>query len=589
MTYHRGVSQAARSRWEWTLVVLAALAALVLGMVGFARLDPGAPFTELLYRSLQLFTLESGAVADGAAPLALEVARLLAPLVAAYAAVRALLLLFRDRLSLLRVRLFARRHAVVAGLGAKGFTLARRLAAAGERVVVVERRPDNPFAPGCRERGIPVVVGDASDPAVLARARAERAALLYVTTGEDRRNIDVGFALDALPIPARGPRPTVLVHLDDVALWRRLAARLVGGPRPRPFRVAFFSVRETAARRLVERYPPFPPAGDGPRRPTVLVVGGTGLGESVAVATAAAWRRSRPAEEEELTITVAGPAALRERAALAARQPELERACRLEAWEVELDALDRAPRADAVYVCLPDETEGLVAALALDSVRRAGDGPIVLAVEDAAGGLAAALRDRTARLRPFGVLGEALDPEVVGHGTNEILARAKHADYVASERARGTGPGENPSAVPWEELPDSLRESNRLFADSVGAKLAAAGCAVVPEPLADPDRPSFAFTDAEVEELARAEHDRWWRDLEADGWRYGPVKDAAAKLHPSLVPWEKLSEEERDKDREPIRSLPAMLALVGFGITRREEAPAPPAAEPAEVPLGSVG
>ena len=579
---------AARNRWEWTIVVVAAAVALVLGMVGFARLDPDAPFTELLYRSLQLFTLESGAVAEGSAPLSLEIARLLAPVVAAYAAVRAVLLLVRDRLSLLRVRLFARRHAVVAGLGAKGFTLARRLAEAGARVVVVERDGDNPSVAGCRARRIPVLVGDASDPAVLARVGAERAAVLYVTTGDDRRNIDVGFALDALPVPTRGPRPTVLVHLDDVALWRRLAARLVSGPRPRPVRVAFFSVRETAARMLVERQPPFPPTGGLPRRATALVVGGSGFGESVIVAAAAAWRRSRPAADEELAIVVAGPAAARERDVIARRHPELEQVCRLVAWEAELDDLADAPASDAVYVCLPDETEGLVAGLALDSARRSG-GPIVLAVTDAATGLASALRDRTARLRPFGVLGEALDPEAIGHGTNEILARAKHAHYVASELERGIGPAENPSVVPWEELDESLKESNRLFADSVGGKLAAAGCAVVPEPLADPEHPSFAFSDAEVERLARAEHDRWWNDLAAEGWTPGPVKDAAAKVHPSLVSWSELSEEERDKDREPIRSLPAMLAHVGFGITRGVDAAEPKAAGRTEVPLGSAG
>jgi hypothetical protein len=102
----------------------------------------------------------------------------------------------------------------------------------------------------------------------------------------------------------------------------------------------------------------------------------------------------------------------------------------------------------------------------------------------------------------------------------------------------------------------------------VGEKLEAANCSIVPAPLVDPNDPGFAFTAEEVEELAREEHDRWCRDLEADGWRFGRVKDPVAKRHPNLVPWEELTEDDRDKDREPIALLPSMLARAGFQIER---------------------
>ena len=43
-------------------------------------------------------------------------------------------------------------------------------------------------------------------------------------------------------------------------------------------------------------------------------------------------------------------------------------------------------------------------------------------------------------------------------------------------------------------------------------------------------------------------HDWWMRDKAAKGWTYGPVKDEAAKQHPSMVPYEELSAMERGKD-----------------------------------------
>lgn len=46
-----------------------------------------------------------------------------------------------------------------------------------------------------------------------------------------------------------------------------------------------------------------------------------------------------------------------------------------------------------------------------------------------------------------------------------------------------------------------------------------------------------------------ASHVAWLRDKEANGWRYGEVKDAEAKTHPCFVPYEELSAEQRFKDR----------------------------------------
>ena len=49
-------------------------------------------------------------------------------------------------------------------------------------------------------------------------------------------------------------------------------------------------------------------------------------------------------------------------------------------------------------------------------------------------------------------------------------------------------------------------------------------------------------------ESGAAQHDQWQRQKAADGWSHGPVKDAAAKTHPLMVPWEELPDFERRKD-----------------------------------------
>src|SRR5262245_29470430 len=52
-----------------------------------------------------------------------------------------------------------------------------------------------------------------------------------------------------------------------------------------------------------------------------------------------------------------------------------------------------------------------------------------------------------------------------------------------------------------------------------------------------------------TEQLARNTHDVWARKRLADGWRYGPRRDDARKEHPDLVPYEQLSDSDKEYDR----------------------------------------
>jgi hypothetical protein len=54
--------------------------------------------------------------------------------------------------------------------------------------------------------------------------------------------------------------------------------------------------------------------------------------------------------------------------------------------------------------------------------------------------------------------------------------------------------------------------------------------------LANPDAPQSAA------------HDNWLRFKAADGWRFGPVKDPAAKTHPCFLPYHQLPLDQRRKD-----------------------------------------
>lgn len=71
-----------------------------------------------------------------------------------------------------------------------------------------------------------------------------------------------------------------------------------------------------------------------------------------------------------------------------------------------------------------------------------------------------------------------------------------------------------------------------------------------------------------VEEMSKNVHEVWAATRMAQGWTYGPERNDAEKKHPCLVPYEELSEEERDYDRNTSQQTIKLIMKLGFKITK---------------------
>jgi hypothetical protein len=154
---------------------------------------------------------------------------------------------------------------------------------------------------------------------------------------------------------------------------------------------------------------------------------------------------------------------------------------------------------------------------------------------------------------------------LVTNATTEMIAREIHRDYVLDQFAHGQTAQTNSALVPWHLLEDGLKESNRQAAADIDAKLKAIGCEKYPVKTIET---LFAFTEKEVEFLARGEHERWCAERRRAGWQFGPVKDVEKKVTPFLVSFENLPEETKESNRTAVRRIPVWLAKAGFGIRR---------------------
>ncbi len=575
--------------YQWPVILGLGFIALVLGYIGFAkhvaaRGESLSPL-DLFYLTLQLIPMNSGAV-SGSVSWELEVARLLIPAVAVYTAVKALAMIFREQVQLIRLW-FIRDHIVICGLGRKGFLLTDHFCERGERVVVIEQDEGNDLRESCRERGAIVLVGDATDIDLLHKAVVHRAKFLISVCGDDGANAEVAVRAQKLTGDRKRGVLTCVIHIVDPQLCDLLREREIGAEKVSTFRLELFNVFDRGARILWREYPAFSETVEARSRPPhLLVIGLGGMGESLVVQAARDWRDMHGSAGQRLRITVIDREADWKAESLSVRYPQLAKVCELLPCQMDVrspefqraeflyDAQGRCD-VDMVYICLDDDSLGLQTGLTLLYRMRESVIPIVVRmVEDA--GLATLLRggddskSTFANLHAFGLLDRTCTADLVLGGTHEVLARAIHEEYVRHQEQLGEAPQTNPVMVLWNNLPERLKESNRRQVDHIRVKIEAIRCGIAP--LTDWDAASFEFTSDEVELMARMEHERWCEELRLDGWTYAAgSKDPDARTNPDLVSWEVLPDLEKEKNRITVRELPGFLARAGFQVYRLRE------------------
>jgi voltage-gated potassium channel Kch len=428
-----------RPRWRWTIVGVCALAAFVLGWVGFIQRSrlavDGRSAWDALYLALQLFTMESGSITTPV-PAALGVARFLAPAVTVSAAAVAALVLLRSTLEGLRPRRW-RGHAIVCGLGQRGVRIVEELLKGGYKVAAIELDDENARAPGIREAGCSVLVGDATDPVVLCKAGIGQAAYLVAVCSEDEVNAEIAIrARTARRSSGEPSHPLEIVsQIYDTELKQHLQRLLGGGllsAEKEAVAVRFFNVPEKGAEEMLRQVPPVAPKG-ADRAPNIVVVGLGKFGRCVVEQAARQWdemKRSGRLRGTPAVIVVDSRATdkaktLQRRlismglAGVCVISPldYAKTAAELETGEF----LRRNERGevceDAIYICPDDDVHACVLALALRAHTRRVGVPIAVRMTEEAG-LATLLREDAspdaAQVKPIDVLGSTCSLDALG-------------------------------------------------------------------------------------------------------------------------------------------------------------------------------
>lgn len=569
--------------YKWFVIAVLWILAVVLGNIGFSKyyssIGESRSGLFIFYQSLCLFVFESGDV-PGHLSWTLEVARILAPMVAAFTVLTLVAVFFYEQLK--RVRLFfIKDHAIICGLGRKGLILAKEFNRK-RGVVVIEKDENDPILELCKGQGITVLIGDAADPVMLSRAKVHKARYLISVCGDEGINAEVAVNARELVGSAGGGVLTCLVHVTDLQLCTLAREQEMYMGKADNFRLEFFNVFERGAQLLLDKHPAF---GEGAwiaehERPHPLVVGVGRMGESVIVHAARSWGRGEGAQGKRLRISLLDRDAESKKEMLRLQHPELEEFWELIPLEMDINSpefqragflFDSEGNRDVtiIYVCLDDDSRALSAALVL--FKRLPDHRVPIIVRMVLdSGLSNLLKGEVgdyafSNLRAFGLLDRTCKPELLLAGIQELLARAIHEDYVSYREDMGQTPDENPALVPWDDLSEEIKDSNRREAGNMTIKLKEFGCAIVP--ICDREVEPFEFTPGEIDKMAEMEHERWVRERMESGWKRGP-RNLKKKTNPLLVSWEELPEEEREYNRETVRNMPSFLARAGLSICR---------------------
>ncbi len=538
--------------WQWYALGLGLIVTLGLGTWGFywnsLVRDEKLTCFDALYRALQLFVLQSGAVPR---PVGwqLEIARILAPIVGFLAGAKALFAIFYKGVQLLLLK-WKKSHIIICGAGRIGLRLAKKMRANGERVVVIEKDELNDGIPLCRDLGATVLIGDATQEEMLKKAGVAKAKYLFAVSGNDETNMTIADSANEASKNRKTPLPC-MVHILNPYFSHLLTWHCLTSGKSDKCHLEFFNILRNGVRLLIKEHSPF---GDSPTRPPpyILIIGWGHFIRLFIERLAREWYHKKLPEDEPLKIYLLGSDAEDIKNELIFSYNKFEKVCDLVPYKIDVSGvkfekgdfisqLDGISLIKMVYVCLENPAKSIEIALKLARLRMMGLGGQTMKIIAVADQKTELITSQEIEI--FELLEKTCDPNLLFNGHIKTIADLLLKDPAFIEGVPST------SAV--RHLIQQMQDI---------------GCYLMP--LLNWDAKSFKFSPQEIDRMARMGHEEWLKEAQGKGWRHAPNYDEANKKSPMLKGWEELEDSKKDAYRRWIAKIPSILEEADFEIYR---------------------
>ena len=164
------------------------------------------------------------------------------------------------------------------------------------------------------------------------------------------------------------------------------------------------------------------------------------------------------------------------------------------------------------------------------------------------------------RLYPFGLTIEPKEGTALDNW--ERAARVVHQKFL-DDLGAALDPAK-PAQRPWSALSAFYRKSNVRLVTATLAGAESIGRTWGPTPKDPQAQVTGGIDPSQLTALSQFEHESWLRFYRDGGWKYGPERDDARRVHNGLVLWGSLTGECKERTRRNVTSALNTLQALGY-------------------------
>jgi hypothetical protein len=553
-------------KYEWYIIASLASLACILGFIGFRQYfnlhETAASLFDTIYVTLQLYTMGSGYV-DPPIPILLNIARFLAPFSLALAAIMTIIWFAREQLKYSKLRRI-KNHVIIFSTKLSGSYLARDMLKNGKQVVIIGDKNDV-SAEDIQKDKLFFIDGSPDDPELHKRSRLCYAEMAFYSDTNSNLNITsslIGARLieetgtgKSIPAYTHVSSLNTIEQLQNLDYFKR---SIVDRNKSSELDIQLFNIYERAARIIIRDHSPdiyFSLHKPEDEQAKLFISGLGPLGRSLIIQVAQMCHFGNLKKTE---VFVWDPDE-RSFSSFMNDYPALKEI--LDIYFVKSFKADQEKillneskiKPQMLYICNEQNTISLDVISKLDIYFQSADCKLVICHQQESDFLN---NYSGSNIFHFNLKEKTLTLDAITKSGIDKLARSIHNDYLAKEKAKGTYDPSLASNQEWGGLNEPDKNQNRNQADHLRIKLRAISKQNIPL-----SEPQFDFDQLKepdiLERLAEMEHLRWMALKMLNGFKYGKIKDNNQKLHPNIIAYAELTDEDKQKDRDTIKNIPA--------------------------------
>lgn len=559
--------------FEWWIVGILGIISFFLAIKGFSILFAEAGiernYIDLAFQSMKIFGMEFVDEFKSPLPWQLEVSRWLSPAVVLYTAGKAILYFIRREFKSVLIK-YQKDHIIVTSLNQNSRYLVSDLLKQKEKVIVIAGFEKLNKLDLIEKEGATIVEGDITSEKFLKNTAVHNAKYLVFIDNDDEKNISSAISIYSyLAKFGKNKKQTLFTHVSNDLKLNELKELNFFEEFTEQNRInqnceiRIFSANERTARVLFNKYSPdifMPTHSPEQEQLNVAVIGSRNLAQSMIIRLT---RLGHFANLKKNHITF-----FHDNANIVTK---LERNFKkikdlidielvsdnLELFDVDKFEISHQKHPfSVVYILCENDalSSGILNKLSKVNAEKKLD--VVLTLVNPNGILSKWYSPKNLQniqLHKFNIIEESFTKEALISEKLDELAKIIHADYLS--KIEQLNP-EKDSHQPWDLLPLDFKNQNREQADHIFVKLRILGDNKNLDELFKNIAPD------QIELLAEIEHNRWWAHMVLSGWTYNKTRNDLKKQHTDLIPYAELSEETKEYDRNTIKNIPKLLALL---------------------------